>query len=54
MHAGELSASLQLEGATIEFEDVMIAAIALGQNEAVITGNPSKYNRIEGLTLEGY
>lgn len=54
LQAGELSASLQREGAMVEIEDVMIAAIALGRNETVLTGNPSHFTRIEGLTVERY
>jgi len=45
---------LQLDGTPIEIEDVMIAATALGRNEAVLTGYLSHFQRIEGLTVEGY
>lgn len=54
LRAGELSASLQREGEMIEIEDVMVAAVALDRNESVLTGNPSHFTRIEGLTVEGY
>lgn len=54
MLAGECSAALLGEGARIEIEDVMIAAIALQRDEPILTGNPDHFERIDGVDVETY
>lgn len=54
MLAGECSAALLSEGARIEIEDVMIAAIALQRHEPLLTGNPDHFERIDSVDVETY
>lgn len=54
MRAGEISATLAQNGERIEAEDVMIAAIALERDHAVLTGNMAHFDRIDGLEVESY
>ena len=54
MRAGKLSAELSAAGTPIEVEDLMIAAIAIENGEAVLTGNAAHFERIAGLTVETY
>lgn len=54
MQAGEISATLAQNGERIEAEDVMIAAIALSRDDAVLTGNPTHFERIDGLEVQSY
>lgn len=52
--AGAVNASLADSGTPIDVEDVMIAAIALERDEAVLTRNGSHFGRVDGLTVETY
>lgn len=52
--AGEIIAELEKKGQAVESEDVMIAAIALKNNESLITRNIKHFERIKGLNLESY
>lgn len=54
MRAGKLSADLSAHGQPIEVEDIMISAIALENDESVLTGNPEHFERISGLPVETY
>lgn len=38
----------------IDLEDIMIAAIAITNNEKLITRNEKHFRRIKGLEVEGY
>lgn len=38
----------------MDIEDVMIAAVALERDDAVLTGDPDHFERIEGLAVETY
>lgn len=50
--AGEISARLLAEGATIDYRDVMIAAIAIENQLTLITRNTSHFKRIKNLKIE--
>ena len=52
--AGDIEATLILAGKTIPPVDIMIAAIALQNNEAVLTRNARHFKRIEGLEVRTY
>ncbi|MFT4892831.1 MAG: tRNA(fMet)-specific endonuclease VapC [Candidatus Nanohaloarchaea archaeon] len=52
--AGKISADLLSKGKPVDVEDIMIGAIALQNNEKVLTGNGSHFDRIEGLKVEEY
>lgn len=52
--AGEIEAELEKRGQPIEPEDVMIGAIALENNESLVTGNARHFEKISGLRLESY
>lgn len=54
MRAGKLSAELLGDRTPIEVEDRMIAAIAMENEQAVLTGNGDHFERIPGLTVESY
>jgi tRNA(fMet)-specific endonuclease VapC len=51
LRAGELDAELELQGATLDIADVLIAATALEHNLAVLTHNTRHFERISGLRL---
>jgi len=52
--SGEIEAELTKKGAMIQGEDIMIAAIALQNNETLITRNKKHFERVPGLKIEGY
>ncbi len=52
--AGEIEANLRKKGEIIDLEDIMIAAIALKNNQRLITNNVKHFERIKGLQVEGY
>jgi tRNA(fMet)-specific endonuclease VapC len=52
--AGEIHGSLTKKGETIGATDSMIAAIALLENEAILTGNSRHFSRVPGLRIESY
>ncbi len=51
---GKIEAELMKKGSLIEPEDIMIAAIAMINNEPLVTRNTKHFARIEGLKIEGY
>ncbi len=51
---GEIEAELMNTGEIIDLEDVMIGAIALNNNETIITRNKKHFEKIKGLNVEGY
>lgn len=54
IRAGEIEAELEKAGEIIDTEDIMIAAIALQNEEKLITRNAKHFERIEKLEIEGY
>ena len=52
--AARIDADLLQRGETIEPEDVQIAAIALENEESLLTGNKRHFERIPGLVVESY
>lgn len=52
--AGEINARLKKEGDTIDVEDVITGAIALENDEEVMTRNASDFGRIDGLKVRSY
>jgi len=52
--SGEIEAELTKRGEKIGIEDVMIAAIALQNNEKLITRNIKHFEKIKGLNIEDY
>lgn len=50
--AAEIFESLKSEGNLIELPDIMIASIAIENNETLITGNLKHFERIKGLKIE--
>jgi predicted nucleic acid-binding protein len=52
--AGEVNAELHEDGQPIDVEDVMIAAVALENDESVVTRNTDHFDRIEGLETVTY
>jgi len=52
--AGEIEADLITKGQTIDIEDIMIGAIAISNNEKVVTRNIKHFKKIKGLEVEGY
>ena len=52
--AGEIDASLNKKGNKIDIEDVMIGAIAIINNEKLLTRNTKHFKRIKGLVVEEY
>lgn len=52
--AGKIEADLVIRGECIDVEDVMIAAIAMVNNEKLVTRNVNHFGRIRGLDIEGY
>jgi len=52
--AGEIHGSLTKKGESIGAIDSMIAAIALLENEPVLTGNSKHFSRVAGLKIETY
>ena len=52
--AGEIEAELLNNGEIIDLEDIMIGAIALKNNQVLITRNKKHFERIKDLQIEGY
>jgi len=52
--AGEIESNLIKKGNQVENEDIMIGAIALQNNETLVTGNAKHFERIKGLKIESY
>lgn len=51
---GRIRAQLATAGAVIGPNDLMIAAIALAHNLALVTHNTREFSRVEGLQLEDW
>ena len=54
MLAGEIDAELKVSGEPIGVQDVMIAAIAIKNREALITKNTKHFERIKDLKTQTY
>ena len=52
--AGKIEANLENRGEIIDIEDIMIGAIAIENDEKILTRNKKHFNKIEGLKVEGY
>ncbi len=52
--AGKTEAQLKESGEVIEIEDIMIAAIAMTNNERLITRNVKHFSKIKDLKIESY
>ena len=52
--SGELFASLVRKGPEVDDFDVIIAAIALNHNAVVVPNNKKHFERIPGLSVEGF
>jgi tRNA(fMet)-specific endonuclease VapC len=52
--AGKIQAQLVNKGEDIGIMDIMIAAIAITNNEILITRNKKHFEKIEGLKIETY
>jgi len=50
--AGDILAVLRETGQIVGVEDVLIAATAIANQSAVITGNVDNFTRIQGLNVE--
>ena len=52
--AGKIDFKLRSEGNIIQIEDIMIAAIAIKNNEVLITRNAKHFAKIPKLKIGGY
>ena len=52
--AGEIRAELEKKNESIDSEDIMIGAIALQNNESLVTRNIKHFEKISGLKIEKY
>ncbi|OGJ17383.1 hypothetical protein A3K73_06190 [Candidatus Pacearchaeota archaeon RBG_13_36_9] len=52
--AGNIDSELIKKGEKIDIEDVMIAAIAITNNERLVTRNEKHFSRIKNLEIETY
>jgi tRNA(fMet)-specific endonuclease VapC len=56
--AGKIDATLRLRGTTVDLNDIMIAAIALGEGVPLVTGNTAHFEAIRdagfGLMIENW
>ena len=50
--AAEIFNTLKEQGNSLDIVDVMIAAIAITNNQSLLTENKKHFERVEGLTLE--
>ena len=50
--AANISSDLKKKGETLDFQDIVIAAIAINNNEVLITRNIKHFSRIKGLKIE--
>ena len=51
-HYGEIRAQLRREGAPIGANDLMIAAICVSNNVALVSRNEREFRRVPGLAIE--
>lgn len=54
VEAGSIDRELSRKGISIDPEDSMIAGIAKVNNDSILTRNTKHFERIEGLSIEGY
>ncbi len=52
--AGKIEAELINKGKMVDIEDIMIAAIAIENDETLITRNTKHFENIKGLKVENY
>jgi tRNA(fMet)-specific endonuclease VapC len=56
--AGKIDATLRLRGTTVDLNDVMIAAIAIGEGVPLVTSNTAHFEAIRdtgfGLAIENW
>lgn len=52
--AGQIANELDRKGQEIDPEDIMIAAIAIENNEEILTRNEKHFNRIQNLKIQTY
>ncbi len=52
--AGKIEADSINKGQLIDLEDIMIGAIAITNNEVLLTRNKKHFEKIKGLKIEGY
>lgn len=52
--AGEIEANLMNKGELIDLEDILIGAIAITNNETLLTRNKKHFDKINGLKIESY
>ncbi|MEK6919704.1 MAG: type II toxin-antitoxin system VapC family toxin [Thermoproteota archaeon] len=50
--AGNIFATLERRGATVDFRDAMIAGIALENRLTVVTRNKADYSKVPGLSID--
>jgi tRNA(fMet)-specific endonuclease VapC len=51
---GDIRASLEKDGNTIGFNDMIIAATVLAHNGTLVTNNNGEFSRISGLNIENW
>ncbi len=54
LEASKIRYDLEKKGSMIDLPDIMIAAIAKTNNQAIVTRNSKHFNRIEGLKVIDY
>lgn len=54
IESGKIELSLIKNGEKIELEDIMIGAIAITNNEILLTRNKKHFDKIKGLKIESY
>ncbi len=54
LKAGQIYGELEKEGKRIQTEDIQIAAIAITNEQKLITNNERHFSRINGLEIETY
>ncbi len=52
--AGEIESNLIQSGEMIDIEDIMIASIAISNNETLVTKNKKHFEKIKELKIETY
>lgn len=52
--SGDIEGDLVNRGEVIDLEDIMIAGIAISNNETLITRNVKHFKKIKGLDIESY
>lgn len=53
-YAGKIRADLERKGQIIGGNDIMIAAVALANNAALVTNNVREFERVQGLAFENW